>query len=154
MMTGKKLLFILLFSSLISFSQEVTLKDLLSINSEDTFKKVVIENGYEFDSENGGILYYGYNIIRDSTEGNTSHKWALYNDKFGFIEFQFVKNDMFVELEFNRIVTDIKSNCEYFEIDGDYVTYNCPDSSFNGQIGFKTSKGAGYVANFPILNFE
>ena len=44
----KHLLLLLLFP-LLSFSQ--TYKDVMSIKSENTFKKVVIENGYEFDND-------------------------------------------------------------------------------------------------------
>ena len=44
-----------------SFGQ-ITYNDLMSINSVDTFKKVVIENGFEFDSSNDDkfIDKYGY----------------------------------------------------------------------------------------------
>ena len=42
-------LLILLFIPILSFSQ-ISLKDVMSINREKTFKKVMIENGYEFDS--------------------------------------------------------------------------------------------------------
>ena len=44
-----KNLLILLFIPLFGVSQ-VSYKDVMSINSEDTFKKVVIENGYEWNS--------------------------------------------------------------------------------------------------------
>ena len=44
----KKLLLLLLFIPLVSFGQ--TYKDVMSISSVDTFKKVAIENAYEFDN--------------------------------------------------------------------------------------------------------
>jgi len=72
----KRLLF-LLFIPILSYSQ-ITYKDVMSINSEDTFKKVVIENGYEFDSEDEGLIFYGLNILRDSIEGNKSSEWGVY----------------------------------------------------------------------------
>jgi hypothetical protein len=43
-----KKLFLLLFVPFVSFSQ--TFKDVMSIKSVDTFKKVAIENAYEFDN--------------------------------------------------------------------------------------------------------
>ena len=53
----------------------------MSIKSVDGFKKVVIENGYEFDSlDDDGWLTYGFNIVRDSIEGSKSSKWMLYNN--------------------------------------------------------------------------
>ena len=44
----KKLILLLLLIPFISFSQ--TYKDVMSIKSEDMFKKVAIENGYEYNS--------------------------------------------------------------------------------------------------------
>ena len=44
----KRLLF-LLFIPIISYSQ-ISYNDVMSIKSVDMFKKVVIENGYEFES--------------------------------------------------------------------------------------------------------
>ena len=58
----KKFLLVLLFP-LISFSQ--TYKDVMSISSVDMFKKVVIENGYEYDSTDNDWITYGYEIMRD-----------------------------------------------------------------------------------------
>ena len=70
----KKLILLLLFIPLLSFSQSY--KDLMSINSVDMFKKAVIENGYEFSSEKDGQISYGFNIMRDSIDGDKSIKWA------------------------------------------------------------------------------
>ena len=62
--TMKKLL-ILLLLPLFSFSQ--TYKDVMSIKDVDTFKKVAIENNYEFDQINDeGWIDYGFNIQKDS----------------------------------------------------------------------------------------
>ena len=47
----KKYLLLLLFIPIMSFGQEITYDELMTINSEDTFMKVVIENGYEFYDE-------------------------------------------------------------------------------------------------------
>ena len=44
----KKLIILLLFP-LVSFSQ-ISYKDIMSIDSEKMFKKVMIENGYEYNS--------------------------------------------------------------------------------------------------------
>ena len=58
----KKFLLVLLFP-LISFSQ--TYKDVMSISSVDMFKKVVIENGYEYDSTDNDWITYGYgNMVK------------------------------------------------------------------------------------------
>ena len=44
-----KRLIILLFIPILSYSQ-ISYKDVMSIKSVDMFKKVVIENGYEYES--------------------------------------------------------------------------------------------------------
>ena len=55
-----KNLLILLFIPLLGVSQ-ISYKDVMSINSVDGFKKVVIENGYEYDSmDDDGWLSYGF----------------------------------------------------------------------------------------------
>ncbi|MEO2142951.1 MAG: hypothetical protein ABGW83_02380 [Flavobacteriaceae bacterium] len=68
---------------------QVTYKDLMSISSVDIFKKVVIENGYEFN-DNGWVTY-GYDIMKDSINGNKSSKWTSYNIKDNRWSFRFSK---------------------------------------------------------------
>ena len=76
-----KSLLIFLFIPILSFSQ-ISYKDVMSIKSVENFKKVVIENGYEYDSmDDDSWLTYGFNIVRDSIEGNKSSKWSSYNTK-------------------------------------------------------------------------
>ena len=65
-----KRLLLLLFIPILSYSQ-ISYKDVMGIKSVDTFKKVVIENGYEYDSmDDDGWLTYGFNIVKDSIEGS------------------------------------------------------------------------------------
>ncbi|MDB4093172.1 hypothetical protein N9543_02485 [Flavobacteriaceae bacterium] len=76
----KKLILLLLFIPVVCIGQSY--KDVMSISSVDMFKKVSIENGYEFDSlDDDGWLSYGFNIIKDSIEGNKASKWAGYSTK-------------------------------------------------------------------------
>ena len=83
----EKLLLLLLFIPLMSFGQSY--KDVMSIKSVDTFKKVAIENAYEFDNVNeDDWVTYAYNIARDSINGNKSSKWMYYSktdDKFNLL---------------------------------------------------------------------
>ena len=147
----KKYILLLLFIPLMSLSQEITYDELMTINSEDTFMKVVIENGYEFYDENEQYVRYGVDITRDKKEGDTSFKWAIYEKEYGIFLFQYVKNNLWVGKEYNDRVSDIKSNCEYFEIYDKYATYNCADSLFDGTIGFMTSEGSGFIQMTPNL---
>ena len=92
-----KNLLILLLIPLFGFSQ-ISYKDIISINSEDTFKRVVIENGYEFDEmDEEGWVTYGFNIVRDSIEGNKSSKWGGYNKNDGRFSFQFNRRSVLGE---------------------------------------------------------
>ena len=150
----KKLLFLLFFIPLMSFSQEIKFDDIMSINSVDTFKRVVIENLFELYNEDESSVEYGFDITRDKKEGDKAPKWAMYEKESDGFFFQFVKGGAFIDLEFNKIVSDIKSKCEYAEIFKEYVIYNCPDSSFEGQIGFKTSEGSSFVSMFPFFSID
>ena len=76
---------IFLFIPLFSFSQSY--KDVMSINSLDMFKKVAIENGYELGGIKEDIVTYGFNIVKDSIDGNKSSKWATYDTVDGYWHF-------------------------------------------------------------------
>lgn len=161
-----KNLLILLFIPLFGVSQ-VSYKDIMSINSEDTFKKVVIENGYEFDSvDDEGWITYGFNIERDSIDGNKSIKWGGYNKNDGKFSFQFERRTFLGEFfgteddtsenPYDLIVKDIKKNCKYYKIINyngtDYVSYSCSESTYKGKIGFVVSEGSGLIRHFPNPN--
>ena len=156
-------LLILLLIPLFGFSQ-ISYKDVMSIKSVDGFKKVVIENGYEFDSlDDDGWLTYGFNIVRDSIEGSKSSKWMLYNTKDDRFTLSFGRRTVlgnFFGTEddtssnpYDLIVKDIKEKCKYYKIINykgtDYVTYSCSESSYKGKIGFVVSEGSGIIRHFP-----
>ena len=158
-----KRLLLLLFIPILSYSQ-ISYKDVMSIKSVDTFKKVVIENGYEFESiDDEGWISYGYNIVRDSIEGNKSTKWGIYNKNDGKFTFQFNRRTLLGNLlgteddtsenPYDLIVKDIKKNCKYYKIINykgiDYVTYSCSESTYKGKIGFVVSEGVGLIRHFP-----
>ena len=158
-----KNLFLLLFIPILSYSQ-ISYKDVMSINSEDSFKKVVIENGYEFnDIDEEGCITYGFNIERDSIEGNKSSKWGVYNKNDGKFTFQFNRRTLLRNLfgseddnsknSYDLIVKDIKEKCKYYKIINykgtDFVTYSCSESSYKGKIGFVVSEGSGIIRHIP-----
>ena len=155
----KKFLFVLLFSSLVSFGQSY--KDVMSIKSIDTFKKVAIENGYEFSELSDDWVSYGFNIDRDSIKGDLSTRWMWYNVKdyrftlrlsrtsTGLFGAKSIVDDSVYDL----IVAVIKEKCNYYKIinykDEDYVSYSCSDSSYKGKIGFMIKEGEGWIRHFP-----
>lgn len=161
-----KNLLILLFIPLLGVSQ-VSYNDVMSINSEKMFKKVMIENGYELESETDGKTIYGFDIVRDSIDGSKSSKWSYYFDDDEFVlsfsrntplsEFLNLKEDRSGN-EYDLIVEEIKKNCKYYDIieskndDGvsDFVCYSCSESKYKGKIGFMVSKGWGYIRHFIL----
>ena len=161
-----KRLLLLLFIPILSYSQ-ISYKDVMSIKSVDMFKKVVIENGYEYDSmDDDDWLTYGFNIVKDSIEGSKSSKWSSYNTKDDRFTLSFGRRTVlgnFFGTEddtssnpYDLIVKDIKEKCKYYKIINyngiDYVSYGCSDSSYKGKIGFVVSEGNGLIRHFPNPN--
>jgi hypothetical protein len=157
-----KRLLLLLFIPILSFSQ-ISYNDVMSTNSVDGFKKVVIENGYEFDSlDDDGWLTYGFNIVKDST-GSKSSQWSSYNTKDDRFTLSFGRRTLLgnflgtdddnSENPYDLIVKDIKEKCKYYKIisyEGiDYVSYGCSESTYKGKIGFVVSEGSGLIRHFP-----
>ena len=161
----KKLLILLLFIPLVSFGQSY--KDVMSISSVDMFKKVAIENGYEFSQNDGDWVDYGFNIIKDSINGDRSSKWLYYNTKDDKFILRFARtsvlnnitnallntsSDENPETPYDLITKDIKEKCKYYKIQSnngiDFVTYSCSDSSYKGKIGFAISDGEGIIRHF------
>ena len=145
-----RILIILLFLSFNSFSQ--TYKDIMSIDSEDAFIKVCIENGYTKQRVEEGFAinilstpvtsFYGLNYnARDNYDA-----LGAYQDSIGrfFFNFHFERkstdNMPFQLSTYNRITSEIKKNCEYSEVfkpEGtDYVLYDCDDAKYKGRVAF------------------
>jgi len=73
---------------------QISFDDIASINTLQSFQRVVIENNFELStSTNDTITVYGHNLIKDST-GERANQWAYYKpESTGFI-FVFVLNDL------------------------------------------------------------
>ena len=153
----------LLFIPLFGVSQ-ISYKDVMSISDVKQFKKVMIENSFEKNVINDGWLVYGYNIVKDSVNGDTSSKWGLYNLDDDRFMLQFSKEGFFGlsdESDYDNIVKEIKKNCTYYdvieytnsggEVD-DFVCYSCPQSKYKGKIGFMVYDGNGVIRHFPNPN--
>ena len=138
----------------------------MSINSEKMFKKLMIENYFEnyFEKEKSDDdwITYGYDIQKDSINGNSAKMWGYYNsddDRFLLIfSIEGIFGGLIEESYYNDIVKEIKKNCTYFDIieytksDGevnDYVCYSCSESKYKGKIGFRVSEGGGFIRHFP-----
>ena len=148
----KKLILLLLIPIL---SNSQNFNELMSIDSLDDFKKVMIENKYELDKvDDDGSVIYGFGLVRDSIKGNGSEKWGSYN-KGGSWSLQFnERNTIIYKLgDYDDIVESIKENCSYVDIENEvYVSYKCDESEFDGKIGFMISDGNGYISYFKSKN--
>ena len=155
----KKLIILLLFP-LVSFSQ-ITYKDVMSINNEKMFKKLMIENYFEKDKSDNDWITYGYEIQKDSINGNKAKKWGYYNsDDDGFLLVFSIEGifGLIDESDYDNIVKGIKKNCTYYDIitytneddeEYDYVCYSCSERKYKGKIGFMIIEDAGLIKHFP-----
>ena len=91
-----RLLFILLFP-LFTFSQ-ITLQEILAIDSENTFKRTMIENGFELTEADNSVVTYDKSISTPSSmisanfrRGDSLSTESMY---FIFTEDVFEKNDI------------------------------------------------------------
>lgn len=152
---------ILFIFPVVTFGQ-ISFADVMSIKTIDSFKKVVIENGYEFSTEDASVTY-GYALSKDTISGDKALHWASYgiSDDYSFyFVFAFgIKSNKFFESDYVSdspyfiIVEDIKKKCLYNGIvdhkGNDYVTYSCSQSSYKGKIGFMIKEKTGVIRQFP-----
>jgi hypothetical protein len=137
---------------LLSYSQ--TYSELMWIVGENDFKRVMIENDFQFDTILDGTIIYGYNLVKDSKEGSKSLVWGGYN-KNGVWKLQFADKKTLIYRfgQYEEIVDSIKEKCDYVDVIGvdgiDYVVYRCIESRFEGDIGFVIYDGSGLIRYFP-----
>ena len=161
----KKLILLLLFIPLVSFSQDVTgnstitFKDVMSINSMESFLKVMIENDYSKVGTDAFSVDYALNP--DDEGASTSFAYYFTNDKFMF---QFSRSstikDKFGEKKtvirnnnaYNKIYNAVKNRCKYVAVktvgDETYATYDCDKAKFDGLIGFYSEGQKGFITAF------
>ena len=156
-----RILLILLFISFNSYSQ--TYEDIMSINSIDIFKKVCIENDYEFHHKSNNLRYtdYAWNLYRGETRSDDiAGIWSTYNEISGYFYFIFYLENDSAKNRYYSIVDGIKNRCKFYKIinDNSYgkdvATYSCFQSLYSGKIGFFISDGFGYVIHYPKGNKE
>ena len=147
----KRLLLLLIIPTL-SYSQ--TFSDIMYINSLKTFKRVMIENNFEF-SQVDSMSIYNMMLFED-------HWYGLNIDEF---QFRFSRSgttkdgrSIVMDSPYDEIIRKIKNRCRYVDIfnrkDLDYVCYDCPQSSFEGYIGFTVNDGVGYVRHIIPNDYD
>ena len=147
----KKLLSLLVLIPILSYSQ-ISYEDIVSVDSESSFKKVIMENGYELTVKNDSLLHYGLSDEMSYLyDEQVFNKWVVYHRYSGLFVIMY---DERVRKDYDSITNDIKENCEFYEViefgDNDYVTYSCSKSKSDEKIGFSIIDGRGTIMSFPL----
>ena len=129
----------------------ISYKDIMSINSEETYNKVMIENGYTFLENTDSIIVWGITLKKDSTY--YYDEWVLYEKDNGEfkIKFNWDKNNS--RNPYNIVIDKIKNNCTFYDTlknDDwvyDYVSYSCSESTYKGKICYVTTDSISYIGH-------
>jgi len=128
-----KYLILLLFTPILCFSQ-ITLQEILAIDSETTFKRTMIENGFskeESDIKNLKRISYRKDLTANVTNMYASFRASdsIFN---GGAIFMFIPDSFQKNVTYDRIYDLVKKECGFSEIrddvgNGDFAYYKCPD---------------------------
>ena len=141
-------LLILLFISFNSYSQ--TYNELATINSLESFKRVLIENDYEYNKKESKKKK-GANVIYETAD---NQRFATWNKERGEFAILINKKNIIGQLDnytdYDYVLRDVKDKCTYYGVYGgkdvtDAVFYSCSDFSYNGLVGFLMNDGAGAI---------
>jgi len=152
----KHIILYLAFTSL-CFSQ--TYEDLKKITSIETFKRLVIEEGYEklSDDSNPKVIGYAKAVaLNIDDEVNYSSIAYYYQTQEENGSWRFILTDNFIYKDYSRLFDYVKLNCEFSEIierkalsdptqSIEFAVYNCEGI---GKLGFAKSEGAGFIHYF------
>ncbi|MDC1336612.1 hypothetical protein N8263_02885 [Flavobacteriaceae bacterium] len=128
----KKLLLLLLFIPLVSFGQ-ITLQEILAIETEQDFKRTFIENGFQEETteeESEKLVVYNKQIVNISIGASFRRSDSL-SAKAVAISFSpdiFGKNDIY-----DGIYNKVKEECKFTgirnELNMDLAFYLCPNEN-------------------------
>ena len=148
---------VLLLIPIISFSQtsKFGLDDIRSINSEEMYKKVMMERGLERDKEEedeeGKIVYVDdlrKNIFNESIKNTQLYTLYMIESDVCFMSFD--SNNGNLESEYDDLFDKVKSKCSYEEIDSstetEFIKYDCGDGF---KIGFGKEEDILMILKYP-----
>ena len=149
-------LVVMVLLSSLSYSQTYT--ELMRIVEKNDFKRVMIENNFQLDSESELDTVYGLDMVKDRDGENLSFVRGYYSDIYWNLKFIDTKRLINRYGNYEDITDTIKRECNYrdiFYVNGrDYVVYECDESKFDGYIGFVISENIGYIRYFPKKFWE
>ena len=144
----KKIILILLFTPLISFGQIIEYKDILKIDSKETFMKLMYE--LEFSTYNDDPNYFGYDISKDEDGTKVSSRWARWLDDSNTFTFQIVRqrNSNIID-DYALIKRKVENRCTFVTMkifnNNNYACYQCSNSKFDGYIALGMTSGGGKI---------
>jgi hypothetical protein len=150
----RKLLLLLLFIPLVSFGQNISFKDLMSIDSKNTFIKLMVENSFAaIDSEVGGVSYALTPEKGDKGQDiSAAFAWFTYNQ---FI-FQFSRTgtrpnwEGIISNPYDELFSKVKRRCKFVKIKAvgkdNYACYDCRQAKYEGLIGFSAGNRNGIIS--------
>ena len=145
-----RILLILLFIPFSGFSQ--TYDEIMSIKGLDSFKRVVIENSYQYiadESDDSKVVYTDIQDTRGAMHTTSGNKiFAFYFSKttlIGGIEMD--------DTPYDKIYDEVKKKCTFVKIQNlnqDYACYECDDAQFKGTLGFAVFEGSGVIQQIIV----
>ena len=128
----KKLLLLLLFIPLMSVGQ-ITLQEILDIDSEKSFKKTFIENGFQEETapENAEkLVTYVKQIVSQTISASFRRSDSLSVKVVGLL---FTPDMLDRNVIYDGIYDKVKEECSFYEVRNsigmDVAFYNCPDKN-------------------------
>ena len=158
----KKLILLLLFVPIFSFGQ-ITYKDLMKLDSQDAFEKLMFDKRFSsMEDFNEGVLTYGLNPDEGkSTAFALFHPGDLCKDYFYF---QFVIPDKLRESFgfqtniYEEILKKVERKCKFVKMykvgKDNFACYDCKQAEFVGYLGFVVSEGMGNIAQLKCTDLN
>ena len=155
----KKLILLLLFIPLVSFGQ-ITYKDLMKLDSQDAFEKLMFDKRFSAIKEvSEGTRTYAL----DPDYEDKSKAFAMYfTEGTEFFYFQFVKPDELSESFgyatniYEEILNKVERKCKFVKMykvaKDNYACYDCKQAEFIGLLGFTVADGMQHISQLPYAH--
>lgn len=145
------ILYFVLFILFQSHAQSISLKNLISIESNEQFERIAIENNYEkFNSDNSEVTSYKFETSNSDKTTNSSVLMS-YMIKNNEISIEFNQENI---KSYNRLFDEVKKTCSFYSIIEGRSYYRCPENKLK-KVGFKR-RGRMYdiiISDFNELIF-
>ena len=165
----KKLFVLLLLIPIFSFGQ-IKFKDLMKIDSQEAFEKLMFDEQFSNTEKPDGLdgVYYSLNPTTEDGEILSSH-FATYTRVIDTFWFSFTRTGTSTNLytgavtnagvmanNYDTILKKVKRKCEFVKMykvmENNFACYECKDAEFKGYLGFAIVNGLGTISNFNYID--